>query len=769
MRERMDTIHAREHRPTVALVLSGGGAKGAAHVGVLRYLEEQHIPVDMICGTSMGGLIGGLYSLGYDSHFLDSLLRTQDWGTMLTDRIDPSYYSYTRRLYRETYAMAIPFHYARKDFQSRIDDQVRYIEDGERSPMGQNTFASSLPSGYVYGFNVNNTFSSLSVGYQDYMDFTELPIPYFCVAADMISLKAKNWSSGSIKDAMRSTMSIPGLFKPVRTKGMVLVDGGVRNNFPVDLARAMGADMVIGVDLSDADPSYSQVNNVGDIMMQFITMLGKTSFDRNVGGTDVFIKPVLDGYNMLSFTPVAIDTMISRGYQAARLKAEGIAEIKSFTGDAEPRLNAPRAVDIGQTPVRIYGVVFQGLTNAESRFLHRKIGFKVGSTVDKAEMERMMSIIQATGCFSSVTYNILGKEEPYRLVFDCVKGPRHQFGAGVRFDTEEWPSFLFNVGFNAHKLSGFKLDIDAKVGRNLFASARGALDLSWLPTINVDARIDNVSSSLYTQIFSAADEARWWGHRERVYLSNIRWTKVDINVGAQYRYYSLSSRTSYGQSINLAYPQLANGGYLGLFANGAIHTFDRNYYPSKGMKMTFGYDLDFMKMDCPSFEPLHMPFFNFTSVMPLGERVALLPELHLRAVIGSADAPAPLKTTDPNYSYAHQNYVGGVIADRYMERQIPFIGFGNVYQAYPYVGVAQLGFRVEPVKNLFLTATGGYFRESATPSDIITTILPTLWGVGFEIGYRTPIGPLKVLGTWSDRFHAFEKDAGLYISLGFDF
>ena len=120
----MDSIHINQHRPTVALVLSGGGAKGAAHVGVLRYLEEHNIPIDLICGTSMGGLVGGMTALGYDSAYLDSLLRAQDWLTMLTDRIDPSYYSYNRKVYRETYLLSIPFYYSKKDFQSRIDDQV---------------------------------------------------------------------------------------------------------------------------------------------------------------------------------------------------------------------------------------------------------------------------------------------------------------------------------------------------------------------------------------------------------------------------------------------------------------------------------------------------------------------------------------------------------------------------------------------------------------------------------------------------------------------
>ncbi len=769
MRERMDSIHRTQHRPTVALVLSGGGAKGAAHVGVMRYLEEEGIPVDMICGTSIGGLMGAMFSLGYDSAYLDSLMRNMDWLQILTDKIDPSYLSYTRKRYKETYSLAIPFYYSKKDFQYRIDNQVRYIDGGARSPLGRNDLASSLPSGYVYGFNINNLISSVTVGYQDYQSFEDLPIPFFCVAADMVSLKSKNWSSGSIKDAMRSTMSIPGLFKPVREKGTILVDGGTRNNFPVDLARMMGADIVIGVDLSDLNLTYSQVNNLGDIFMQFMSMLGKNSFDTNVKEADLFIKPKISEYNMMSFNAEAIDTMINRGYTAARLKAEEIAEVKGLTKGATITYQSPKAIDINKTPVQISSVEFQGLSNSESRLLQRKIKLKAGSFVSKADMEHVMSIIQATGCFASVTYNLLGHEAPFRLVFDCVKGPRHQFGMGARFDTEEWPSFLFNIGLNAHKLSGAKLDLHAKIGMNQKFGLNAALDLSWLPTINFEAYLRNNTSTLSTDLNQVGSEARWWGHYEKLYLSNIRWTSVDFRFGAQFRQYNLPYSTTYGASVYKISYDLARGGYLGLFANGTIYTYDRYNYPSKGVNLTFGYEYDFQKYKCPGFKPLHTAYLNFTPVVPLGGRVSIIPDIHLRAVLGSPARPDGINPVDPSYSIAHQNYVGGTMADRYIEGQMPFIGFGNVYQAGPYAATANLSLRLRLGRNFFITGTGGYFRESDTLEGFVEMALPTLWGAGLELGYTTPMGPVKVLGTWSDRFHSFNQDAGLYISFGFDF
>jgi NTE family protein len=224
MRARCDSIRRAAHRPTVALVLSGGGAKGAAHIGVLRYLEEQKIPIDMVLGTSIGGLVGSLYALGYPAAQLDSIMRNIDWTTALTDNVDQKYVPFNAKRRRHTYALSIPFHYRKKDFIEKIGDGVRYSaskSDVRLSASPDDDLSArhtsglgllGLPSGLAYGLNVNNIISSLTVGYQDSTSFLKLPLPYVCVAPDLVSCKAKYWTSGPLNTAMRSTMSIPVLF-----------------------------------------------------------------------------------------------------------------------------------------------------------------------------------------------------------------------------------------------------------------------------------------------------------------------------------------------------------------------------------------------------------------------------------------------------------------------------------------------------------------------------------------------------------------------------
>jgi len=292
MRERMAEI--RKVRPTVALVLSGGGAKGTAHVSVIKYIEELGIPVDMVLGTSMGGLIGGLYALGYSPEEMDTIVRNMDWNWVMSDKLSREYITYTDMKYKEKYLISIPFYYERDYYKMKLasehafDDvrkhEILHIgadnEDG--ADFLKHNLLGSLPSAYIEGQNVSNLISSLTIGYQDSIDFQTLPIPYVCIATDMVSGKAKVWHSGKINDAMRSTMSIPGVFAPVKTQGMVLVDGGLRDNYPTALAREMGADIIIGVDLSQAKRTYMDVNNIGDIIVQGLDMLGRDVFEVNV-------------------------------------------------------------------------------------------------------------------------------------------------------------------------------------------------------------------------------------------------------------------------------------------------------------------------------------------------------------------------------------------------------------------------------------------------------------------------------------------------------
>ena len=380
VRHRMDSI--RQHRPTVALVLSGGGAKGAAHIGVMKYLESIGMPVDMVLGTSMGGLMGGLYALGYSGEQLDSIIRKVDWELALSDRVPRKYISYSEMKYREKYLMTIPFYYRQEtddvkesgvDFSGGTDENARLQLGADKAGTDnilKNNLLGSLPSGYIKGQNVYNLIAALTVGYQDSLLFSSLPIPFVCVATDLVKGEGVFWHSGKVTTALRSTMSIPGIFAPVKVDGMVLVDGGMRDNFPVAEARMLGADFVIGVDLGSDDRTYEEINNIGDLFGQGVDMLGRPATVANRKLLDVNIKPELDGYNMMSFDSRSIDTIIVRGWEAAKNCSAALGYIKSRVGkSAGTVLHNRKAVDINEEPVVVDGIEIRGGKSCSGTFM----------------------------------------------------------------------------------------------------------------------------------------------------------------------------------------------------------------------------------------------------------------------------------------------------------------------------------------------------------------------------------------------------------------
>ena len=781
VRTHLDSIRRTCHRPTVAVVLSGGGAKGAAEVGALKYLEEKGIPVDFICGTSIGGLVGGLYAVGYKSEDLRDLFVTQDWGTTLTDHVDNRFYSYRSKMYNYKYIISIPFKYEEEDFMTRVLEQRKY-SSGVKDRVdreGSNNLLSSLPSGYVYGFNVNNLLASLTVGYQDSISFAKLPIPYACVASDMVTCDAKNWGSGTLKEAMRSTMSIPGLFKPVRTQGMVLVDGGTRNNFPTDIAKAVGADYIIGIELSDLSPNYSQVNNILDVLSQFIKMLGRDSFVKNLDEADVVVKPDLEGFNMLSFKPEAVDTMILRGYLAAQSQSELIDEIKSVVPNAVTTLSSRKATDIRKEKVQIKSVTFEGVTDRESLILHRIIGLSAGDWVGNDEIVSAMSLVQATGTFENVQYSLLGRDNPYSLVFKCVKCPIHQVGLGVRLDTEEWVSIALNLGLNAHKLMGPKLDFSAKVGQSQSADLKYSIGTPGHPAFNVKAAIANYYGQLMSNEFLAGtpqpsptsisnirNDASYWSHKEMVYISQMMWKRLNLEVGAKSQNYVMSPYHVFGNTLQESLGhEVMKGGYLGLFADMELCSFDDRYYPRKGISLDFNYNFDPIKYGVTNFRPIHAFGLDFKGVIPFGERVALIPEMHFRSKFNNELSLDPQGKLTAPFSMAHLNYAGGFMPDRYIEGQVPYFGVNHVFYTRNQLANVKVDLRVRAADDLYLSLMAGALQSSDQLSGLFTGLDSSLdYAFGFEAGFNSLVGPIKFNFHW-DKI----VGCGAYFSVGYDF
>lgn len=763
MRRRMDRI--REHRPTVALVLSGGGAKGAAHVGVIRYLESLDIPVDLVLGTSMGGLVGGLYAMGYTSEEMDAIVRHIDWNWALFDLVPSADKSYLRSKYEEKYILSMPFYYDKEYYQLRkmadpyFDDTVKPQNtvklgaDNRQNPeLLKRNLLGSLPAGYVRGQNVSNLINSLTVGYQDSIDFFELPVPFVCVAADMVSGKAKIWYEGKINTAMRSTMSVPGLFAPVKVDGMVLVDGGLRNNYPTDLARKMGADIIIGVELSQQKKNYSDVNNIIDIVSQGIDMLGLNQFEENENLADVKIKPNLAGYNMMSFEKEKIDTIICRGYEAAVSQAEALGKVARLTAGKYKLPEKVPAVNIesGVDSILISQITIRGVSEKERNLLHENIHIKPGTFTDYEKIQQEVTRLYATQNYESVNFELLGTEEPYELVLHFQKGPIHNFGLGLRVDTEEIVSVLFNVGLFKHRLYGHTLDIVGKISVNPYLQLHWYYIQAGMPKINATANVRWTDLSLL-DFGNKRYSMRMLSSQQSFFLSLPEIKKINANLGIRNEFYSIGQILGTSFNPNYDYGQRTND-YLSLFADFRMEKFDKKYFANKGYSVGGAYSWVFAGFP-NNFNNFHIVSLDAKSIVSAEKCFSFIPSVNFRFLLGESNIPL-----------AYFNVMGGALPGRYFQQQIPFVGTTNIVMTDRILTLFRTDFRFNVYENHYLTAMVNY----AHSSDAFTTYLKHTGHVGcaLEYSYNSIFGPLSASFQWSS---LNKKKLGFYISLGYDF
>ncbi len=759
MKERMAEI--RRHRPTVALVLSGGGAKGAAHIGVIEHVEKLGIPVDMVLGTSMGGLIGSLYALGYTPSQMDSIIRNIDWNWAFSDKVSREYISYSEMKYREKYLISIPFFYEKEYFRMKMEndevyDHTRRHEElhfgadhkDEGDDLIRKNLLGSLPSAYIYGQNVSNMISSLTVGYQDSLDFKNLPIPFVCIATDMISGKAKIWHSGKINTAMRSTMSIPGVFAPVRTEGMVLVDGGLRDNYPTTLAREMGADIIIGVDLSDSRRTYSNVNNIGDIIGQGIDMLSRDAFDRNVNVPDVKIKPDLHEFNMMSFSSRNIDTIIVRGHEAALAQDSLLREVAARTsGRYDSTQDRPKAFSADS--LTLSEIEIRGVQPRERAILMNRLDIELDQKLSREDLDHVVAQIYGTQAYDFVTYELLGDKEPFKLVIDCKKGPVHQFGLGVRADTEEIVSVLLNIGLFTHKLYGHSFDLEGKIGTNPYLNLHWSYDHPKFPTVNAKATVRWADMDLLRFNDESKMSFSYLSSKQEIYLSNMHWKYFDIKGGIRNEVFDIRNFRLSQFVGDYDFSQLTND-YVSLFADMRTYTFDDGYFPTKGVKVGLSYAWTFSGFP-HSMNPFHTVQADAKVVIPMGRRVALIPSLDFRFLMGY-EIPV-----------AYFNAIGGSLPGRYIDHQIPFVGINQMAAMKNILTVYRTDIRVMPAKNHYIKAIVNYARTC----DFLVSyaVGPGHLGAAVEYSYDTIFGPVTLNLHWSD----FTDKIGFYISAGYNF
>ena len=767
---------AVNNRPKVGLVLSGGGAKGAAHIGVLKYIEEAGIPIDYIAGTSMGSIVGGMYALGYSSDEILDIISSVDWDRLISNQVDRREISYTRKGEKGSQVITIPFSMNTKteDIQSK-------------------SFRNSLPNGLVTGDNLINLFNSLAVGYSDALSFDELPIPFVCIATNMISGEADVLDRGEFTKSLRASMAIPILFDPIAMDETLYVDGGLTSNFPVEQCRAMGADYIIGVSMSPGlEGTTDKLTSLLSQVKQLKEIITDKDFDHYGEQCDIFISPDLKGVGMLSFNAESVARITQSGYEAALAQDESFRALKALVyangevEDSKMSASKKKAVNILENRVRISSIELVGVDSDIERWMRRACTVRIGDEVCKADIDESVSIYYGTGNYDSITYtlhNDTTTADGYILKFHFVEKPPHSIGFGFRFDSEDMLSVLLNVGVNNNRMSGFKANLNTKLGGNQWLKFNMSYGHMLYPKINFAYHFRNSELDVYDMDQLDMNE-KFLQHKFRLYLSENYSRTFSIGVGVEAEF--LNPKKVMYLLNDVVDQDLKSVNTLGTFAYLSFDNLNKSRFATRGVKGRIDFTWKDGLFNSKELNKLHYGSFvcGFESYVPVIEdRLVIVPQLYgsfllgKGAVNGATNGWNPIfKGPVPMFPYMN-NMIGGAEMGRYIDHQLPFIGVNKTSFAFNNVAVVRADFRVRVYKGHYLTAMVNYarsaidmknfFKEQSSLqwSELYDYNASNWWGAGVRYSIDTKVGPLSLDVTSSN----ISRRVNIYFSFGYFF
>ena len=419
-----DTKQAQ--RPKIGVVFGGGGAKGAAHIGVLKVLEEQKIPVDYIAGTSMGAIVGALYASGLSAGELEKVITSINWKDVFSGEPDRRDRDYRRK---------------REDYEILSGLSVG-IKAGK----------VAMPKGLIKDQKVNVLFEMLMLHTSGIDDFDKLPIPYRAVATDLETGEMVVLKDGRLADAARASMSVPGAFPPMELNGRLLIDGGIVRNLPVDIVREMGADIIICIDVDKPLPERKALSGSLAILNQMIDIMMKKNVREQVktlGPQDVYINPDLGVFGSADFDKAA---EISRlGENAAMAKVDSLkrysvsdAEYAAFTAHHHRE-------QVTEVKIASVKIEMEGDTKISPVVVSSRLSVRPGDTVDVDKLQKEAGIVYGTGDFERVDLNLKREQDGYELVVKAKEkswGPNYlRFGMALESDFEGGTSYNILVDY----------------------------------------------------------------------------------------------------------------------------------------------------------------------------------------------------------------------------------------------------------------------------------------------------------------------------------
>ncbi|NOY38159.1 MAG: BamA/TamA family outer membrane protein [Chlorobi bacterium] len=700
---------AAQHRPKVGLVLSGGAAKGFAHIGVLKVLEEAGMPIDYIGGTSMGGIVGGLYAIGYPADSLEAIVLRQNWDVLLTDEISRNQLSINEKQSQDRFILNVPI--GKKGVQ--------------------------LPVGVIRGQHIENLLSLLTLPAYNINDFNHFPIPFLCVSLDVDQGKDTVFRSGNLAVAMRASMSIPSVFEPVVINGNRLVDGGVADNFPVDYVKKMGADIIIGVDVGFVRKDSTGKDDFFRLLEDALLYRTLRTNEENRKKVDIYIEPDLKGLGVTSFNNA--DSLIAYGEAAARAIFPRIKHLAdSIRGIQNPESPVPlRQPD----SLYIMAIRMRGLKNISGKIISKRLTYHPTEWVTPAEIAREAEIFYNTGLFNKVNFTITPDREGVTVDYLFKEKEEGLLRLGFYYDNNFKSSVFLNTTYYNRLIKNTRFSATAGLGKNPTIDIEYYLDKGPILSPGIRANAGLMETWSYGTNRNRLASTYYLVGSAEIFLQSSFANLMQIRLG------SVFNHTTLQPGIGKLDLGTVSDNHLGFFGQLYLDTRDRAYFAEKGHLLWIRGEY-FLNGELPSF---HYITGHYMAAAKLSKRITLMPEFFSGIAVGDT---IPFPYTFRMGGTTQTTFIGNIPFPgyRFLEVSTPSVVFGGI----------TANIEIFPGVSAILFAKGGLRAGN----------FPDMWlkgtpisGFGVGAGINAPFGPIKLTISKSGEF----RQTYAYIQAGYWF
>ncbi|GAA3558292.1 patatin-like phospholipase family protein [Snuella lapsa] len=545
----------------VGLVLSGGGAKGLAHIGVLKVIDSLGVRIDYIGGTSMGAIIGALYASGYSGKQIEAIFKDADFDDILNDNLPRASKTFYERENSEKYAIVLPF----------------------------DNFKIKLPSALSRGQNAYGLLSRLLLHVNDIEDFSALPIPFFCVATNIETGKAVILDKGNLAQSIMASGAFPSLFQPVIVNDQLLVDGGVVNNYPIDEVRQKGVDVIIGADVQDSLATRKELTSAPEILLQINNYRTINDMRLKSKKTDVYIKPEVKDFTVVSFD--ASEQLMKQGYSAALKYAEKFKEIHSNQNQANS-IERPEIKRVDS--IKINSVTLNGNKNYTRSYVLGKLKIKTKEKVSYDHFYKGVNNLVATNNFDNFLYHLESSksEEGYDMYASLEESSKTMFfKLGVHFDDLYKSSALINFTKKRTFTKNDVLSFDLILGDNVRYNLEYYIDRGFYWSVGFKSRFDGFNQNVAAKTILTPDELALINVNKlsleigdftnQLYLQTLFRKDFALTLGAEHKHLRIASETIVADNSNEE-TFFEKSDYLSLFGKLKFDTYDDKYLPKRG-------------------------------------------------------------------------------------------------------------------------------------------------------------------------------------------